>query len=40
MYINPFLAGVLFTIGAEIGAMFVASIVIMIKRYKKYGRFN
>ena len=36
MYINPFLAGVLATIGAEIGAMFIASLVIIIKRGKRH----
>lgn len=40
MYINPFLAGILFTVGAEITALLVASIVTMIKRYRKYGRYN
>ena len=35
MYINPFLAGVLATIFAEIGAMFITSLVIIIKRGKR-----
>lgn len=35
MYINPFLAGVLATIIAEIGAMFIASLVIIVNRGKR-----
>ena len=34
MYINPFLAGVLATIIAEISATFIASLVIIVKRGK------
>ena len=36
MYINPFLAGVLATVFAEVSAMFVASLIIMIKRGKRH----
>lgn len=36
MYINPFLAGVLTTIFAEISAMFVLSIVIIVKNARKH----
>lgn len=32
MSINPFLAGVLFTIFAELAIMFIASLIIIIKR--------
>lgn len=35
MYINPFLAGVLFTIGTEIVVTFVVAIVAATKRMKK-----
>ena len=37
MYINPFWAGVAATIFAEIGTLFVWSIVTLIKRGKHYG---
>lgn len=37
MYINPFLAGVLATIFAEIGVLFVWSIITLVKRGKHYG---
>lgn len=37
MYINPFLAGILATIGTEIVVLFTAAIVAAIKRVKKYG---
>ena len=36
MYINPFLAGVLATIFTEITALFVWSIVTLVKRGKHY----
>ena len=36
MYINPFLAGVLATICTEIGAMFIASLVIIVKRGNRH----
>lgn len=36
MYINPFLAGVLATVFAEVSAMFIASLVIMFKRGKNH----
>lgn len=36
MYINPFLAGVLATIGAEIAIIFVAAIVAAVRKVK-YG---
>lgn len=32
MYINPFWAGVLATISAELALMFISSIIIIIKR--------
>ncbi len=35
MYINPFLAGVLATIFAEIGALFIASLIIIFRRAKR-----
>lgn len=35
MYINPFLAGVLTTIAAELAIMFVSSLVIIFRRVKK-----
>lgn len=35
MYINPFWAGVLATITAELGLMFVTSIIIIIGRIKE-----
>ncbi len=38
MYINPFFAGVLATIGVEITVIFVAALVAAIRRVKKYGR--
>lgn len=34
MYINPFWAGVLATITAELALMFISSIIIIIKRGK------
>ena len=37
MYISPFIAGVLATIFAEIGILFVASIITLIKRGKRHG---
>ena len=36
MYINPFLAGVLATVFAEITALFVWSIVTLVKRGKRH----
>lgn len=38
MYINPFIAGVLATLGFEITALFVAAVVTAIRRVRKYGR--
>ena len=35
MYINPFWGGVLTTIFAELATMFVASLIIIIRRGKK-----
>ena len=35
MYINPFLAGVICTIGFEIGALFVVATVVAIKRVRE-----
>ena len=35
MYINPFWAGVIATIAAELATMFVASLIIISKRGKK-----
>ena len=37
MYIDPFWAGVIATIVAEIGTLFVLSVVAIIKRGKRYG---
>ena len=37
MYINPFLAGVLATIGAELAAMLIWAIVLTVGRTKKHG---
>lgn len=37
MYVNPFWAGVLATIFAELLLMFISSIVIIFKRGKQYG---
>lgn len=37
MYINPFLAGVLATVFAEIGILFVASVIAIVKRGKRHG---
>ena len=34
MYINPFLAGVLTTIGAEIVIIFIAAIVAAVRKVK------
>lgn len=36
MYINPFLAGVLATLGVEIGTLFVAALFAAIRRVKKH----
>lgn len=35
MYINPFVAGVLCTIGVEITALFVAALVATFKKVKR-----
>lgn len=35
MYINPFLAGVICTIGFEIGALFVAACIATFTRVKR-----
>jgi hypothetical protein len=35
MYINPFWAGVLATISAELALMFVTSLIIIFRRVKK-----
>lgn len=35
MYINPFWAGVLATITAELALMFISSVVIIIRRANK-----
>ena len=35
MYINPFLAGVLTTIAAELAIMFISSMIIIFRRGKK-----
>jgi hypothetical protein len=35
MYVNPFLAGVLTTIAAELAIMFVSSLIIIFRRSKK-----
>lgn len=35
MYINPFWAGVLATITAELAIMFISSVVIIIRRANK-----
>ena len=37
MYINPFWAGVLATIFAEIGTMFIFSVISIAKRGKRHG---
>ena len=37
MYINPFWAGVIATIVAEIGALFLLSVIAVIKRGKRRG---
>lgn len=37
MYINPFLAGVLATIFAEIGILFVLGVYATFKRGKRHG---
>ena len=37
MYINPFLCGVLTTIGAEIVLLLTAALIAAIKRVKKHG---
>ena len=36
MYINPFLAGVLATIFTEIGILFIASIITLVKRGNRH----
>lgn len=36
MYINPFLAGVLATLGVEIVALFIAALFAAIGRVKKH----
>lgn len=36
MYINPFIAGVLVTLGTEIGLLLVIAIIEAIKRVKKW----
>ena len=36
MYIKPFTAGVLATIGSELGILFIASIITMVKRGKRH----
>ena len=35
MYINPFIAGILFILGVEISALFVAALVMTFKRGKR-----
>ena len=35
MYIDPFVAGVLATIFAEIGVMFISSLIIIFRRGKR-----
>lgn len=35
MYINPFWAGVLATISAELALMFISSVIIIIRRANK-----
>lgn len=35
MYVNPFWAGVLATISAELALMFISSVIIIIRRAKK-----
>jgi hypothetical protein len=40
IYFNPFLAGVLFTIGLEIVTLFVAACVAVYKKGKRYGNFR
>jgi hypothetical protein len=35
MYVNPFWAGVLATISAELALMFISSVVIIIRRANK-----
>ncbi len=37
MYINPFLAGVLATIFAEITILFTIGVVVAVKRINRYG---
>ena len=37
MYINPFLAGVMATIFAEIATLFVVSLITLLKRGKRFG---
>lgn len=39
MYIDPFLAGVLATIGTEIVVLFILAVIAAIRRVKKYGRY-
>lgn len=38
MYINPFLAGVLTTLGTEIVVIFTLAVIAAIRRVKKYGK--
>ena len=37
MYINPFLAGIVFTVGTEILLLFGAALIATFKKGKKYG---
>lgn len=37
MYINPFLAGIVFTVGTEVLLLFIAALIATFKRGKKYG---
>ena len=37
MYIDPFWAGVLATIFAELATMFIASVIIIFQRGKRHG---
>ena len=36
MYINPFWAGVIATIIAEIGTLFIVSVITLVKRGKRH----
>ena len=40
MYINPFLAGVICTVGFEIGVLFVAALVATFKRVRRHDNFR